>query len=100
MIGRRRREELRQPEVEHLHPLPAGEHHVRALDVAVHDAAAVRVVEGVGHLHRDLERVGHLDRTTSQAGGERLALHVLHGDEERLAVFDQVVGDGDVGRSQ
>ena len=97
VIGRRRREELGQPEVEHLDSLPPGEHHVRALDVAVHDAAAVRVVEGVGHLHRDLERVGHLDRTTGQAGGEGLALHVLHGDEERLAVFDQVVGDGDVG---
>jgi hypothetical protein len=93
-------QELRQAEVEHLHELPAREHDVGALDVAVDDAARVRVVEGVGHLHRDFERLRHVERAAADTRREQLALHVFHRDEDRLAVFDEVVGDGDVRRAQ
>ena len=46
----------RDAEVRH-HRVALGEQDVLRLDVAVHDAVAVRVVERVGHLARDAERL-------------------------------------------
>ena len=55
--------ELGQAEVEHLDEAALGPHQVRALDVAVDDAAAVRLVQGIGHLqanfHDLADRVEH-----------------------------------------
>ena len=43
-------DKLRQPEIEDLDQPALGPHQVRALDVAVHDPARVRFVEGIGDL--------------------------------------------------
>jgi hypothetical protein len=49
---------LRQPEVEDAdgHPLPLGEQHVRGLDVAVDDPAAVGVRKRLEHLRDRFDR--------------------------------------------
>ena len=84
-------------EVHDLHPAVAGQHDVRRLDIPVHDAAVVDVVQGAGHLHGDdgrdvvrnaparVEQVIQVD-----------ALHVLHDDEERAALLVEVVDVDDV----
>jgi hypothetical protein len=58
VAGARRRDELRQAEIEHLHQMPIGDHHVRALDVAMDDAALMRLVQRVGQLQRDVQGLG------------------------------------------
>ena len=93
-------DELREPEIEHLDEASVGPHQVCALDVAVNDAARVRFVEGVGHLQADFQRVAQRERTVRDPLRKELAFHVLHDDEIRAAVLADVVGDGDVGRSE
>ena len=75
--------------------------HVAGLDVAVHDAGPVGVVERVGHLGA---HAGGQRRAASAAGGQQLAevaaADVLGGDVG-AAVLDAVVEDvDDVGRVQ
>ena len=91
---------LRQTEIEHLHETAPRLNQVGALDVAVSDAAAVRLVERVGDLRGDVQRLGDRQRPARDALRDQLALDVLHGDEHRVLVLDEVVGDGDVRRLQ
>ncbi len=95
-FNRGRHVQLRQTEVEHLHETAPGLNQVCALDVAMGDAASMRLVERLGHLRRDVHRFGHRQRSPGDALGDQLAIDVLHGDEHRAFVLDQVVGDGDV----
>ena len=78
--------------------MAAGEEHVVGLDVAVHDAAPVRVRQGVGHLDQDLHRV--VDRQLAlpgNPGAERLALDVGHDVPEEPPGFTRVMQRQDVG---
>ena len=59
-------------------------------------ATAVRFVERVGDLGGNVERVGDRQRTTRHAVRDQLPLDILHRDEHRIVVFDEVVRDGDV----
>ena len=62
------------------------------------DAAAVRLIERVGDLRCDIERLVDRQRTAPNALRDQLALDILHRDEHRVLMLDEVVGDGDVGR--
>ena len=75
------RQELREPEVEHLDQAALGAHQVGALDVAMDDAARVRFVQRVGHLDPDLDHFAHRQRTLRDARRQQLAVDVLHDDE-------------------
>jgi hypothetical protein len=69
------------PEVHDLDLAGAGQHHVGRLDVAVHDAAPVAVVERVEHACGDLQRpLGQQPATGVQQLAQRRAVDVLHDD--------------------
>jgi hypothetical protein len=93
-------EQLGDAEIQHLHQAARGHHQVGALDVAVDDAAPVRLVQSLGDLQRHLD--GHVAGTPAlrQASGQQLALHQFHDDEGRALVLADVVHRGDVGRGQ
>ena len=93
-------DELGQAEVEHLDQAALGAHQVRALDVAVDDAAAVRFIERVGDLEADLDDLADRQRPLRDARRQQLAFDVLHDDEVGAGVLADVVGDGDVRRAQ
>ena len=89
---------LGEAEVEDLGLAALRDEDVRRLDVAVHDAARVRGLEGIGDLRRR-------DRAASRACSgpaaepvpQRLALEQLHGDERLALVLADVVDRADVG---
>ncbi len=89
--------DLRDPEVRHHRPALHVEHDIGRLDVAVNDAAAVRVAECRAHLlhdglhHRDRERADFADDAV-----ERPALDELHHEVQRLPGFLDRVDRDDV----
>ena len=93
-------DELREAEIEHLHEAALGAHQIRALDVAMHDAAVVSFVQRVRHLQPDLEHFPDRHRALRDARRQQLAFDVLHHDEVAAAGFADVVGDRDVGRTE
>ena len=60
----------------------------------------MRFIEGIGHLQADFHRVAQRERTVRDPLRKELAFHVLHHDEIRAGVLADVVGDGDVRRSE
>ena len=86
---------LRQPEVEHLHAIPR-QHDVLRLDVAMGDSGAMRAVERVGDLGGELERLIERERALLDAGGQRLALQVLHHHVAGAILIADVVECADV----
>ena len=99
-LSRRRLEELREAEVQHLHLAAGGHDDVRALDVAVDDAAGVRLDQRVVDLHRDADRLAHGDRPAMDPVRQQFALDVLHHDVVGPLVLADVVDGGDVRRAQ
>ena len=88
---------LGEPEVQHLHQAARADHDVAGLQVAMDDAALVRRLERLRHLHADLQRGFHIERRPCQAGSERLALHQLQHQHHRAAGhFFEPVDGGDV----
>ena len=82
---------------EHRHAV-LGEQDVLGLDVAVHDARAVGVRQRLGGLAGDPEGVVHRQALLPlEAGTERLAADVGHGEPELPVVLARVVDRADVG---
>ena len=92
--------QLRQPEVEHLHPPVVADHHVPGLEIAVCDAALMRRADGVGE--RDGIGEDPIERQSARRN-ERVEgppFDELQGEERNAVRFlDRVDGD-DVGMIQ
>ena len=99
-LRRLRHLHLRETEVEHLHQTALGLYEVAALDVAMDDVAAVRFVERIGNLRGDVDGFRNRHRAARDPVRQHFAFDVLHGDEEQVAMLDELVGDRDVRRSQ
>ena len=89
-------EELRQPEVDHLHVAVGPHHHVFRLDVAMHDAARVCDRQRRGHLNRDADRLAHRNGAAVQPLPERVALDQFADDERPTVDVAEVVNHQDV----
>ena len=79
------RQNLREAPVHHLHFAERADHHVERLQVAVDDAAAVGVADGVADVFEDGDEVRRVRVRVLDVVGERAALHELH-REERLVL--------------
>src|ERR1019366_2822901 len=75
-----------------------GDHDVRRFDVAVHDALAVRVIQGHGGLPEDAE---HALRRERPGPGEKLVergtIDIFHGDIGQIVLLFDIVDGGDSG---
>jgi hypothetical protein len=91
----RRRRQLREAEVEQLRAR-AGDHDVGGLQIAMHDAAPVRLVERIRDLHRVLERRVDGHGAAHEPARERLALEQLHHQIVDVAGASDVVHRADV----
>ena len=90
--------QLRDPEVEQLAEVVAGDHDVLRLDVAVEDSGRVRVDEGFEERGRQGQGLGKRERAAPEPVAERLAGDELHGQKRGavgLARFEEG-GDGRV----
>src|SRR5438128_8860354 len=92
------RRRLRDPEIgDHRQPVLV-EHDVVGLDVAMHDAALVRVREGARHLHQDLPDLSRRERTArGQHGRERFAAQKLHDKIDHPAGLADAIDRNDAG---
>ena len=96
LVAARRRHRPRDAEVAH-HRLPGLEQDVLGLDIAMHDVAAVRVVQRARHLPGDLHGFLHGEpRVPPQPVAQRLALHVGHDVIEEARRLPGIVQREDV----
>src|SRR4029450_10173846 len=73
------------------------QHDVARLQVAVHDVAAMRLVERVGDLDTSLQRLRQRQRTARQSVRKRLSFEVFHDQEVSPVLVPDVVQRTDVG---
>src|SRR2546429_3710951 len=87
----------RDPEVHDFHPPARQQHDVARLDVAVDDAALVRVAEAVGHLLGDIDRLDGGDRALQHPGAELDSLEKLHRHVGEVVFLPEIVDGDDMG---
>ncbi len=88
---------LGQTEVEHLR-VPAGrQHDVRWLQIAMNDLSGMRRFQGLRHLHGDAKDILHRQRCRIEPAPQRVAAHVLHGDERTPVFLARLIDLADVG---
>ena len=90
-------EHLRQAEIDDLHVAVMRQHDVGGLEIAMHDARAVRGGQPGGDIARDARRLADGQRPALDALPQRLAVVERHRDEELAVPFADVVHRGDVG---
>ena len=82
--------EVRQSEIEQLY-MPVRRHHdVRRLEVAMDEAAVVRVREPFGDLEAELNRGLERRHAASKHRGQRLAVYELHQDELLILCLNEL----------
>ena len=89
--GDSRRLELRESEIEQLHPA-LRQHHVRGLQIPMDDARAMRLIERAGDLNGDTEDLVKLEASTFQPLFKRVSLEMFEhqiGDAVMLADVEQ-----------
>ncbi len=89
--------QLRDPEVEDLREAVGGDHHVRGLQVAMHDPRGVRLREPLGELRREVEDPARRQRPLLEDLAERAPEDELHREVRRPVRRAHLV-DGDDGR--
>ena len=62
---------LRQPEVEHFHVAPSGQHDIRGLDIAMRDPLGVRRHQRIGDLLADRQNLRGVHGSVADGLGER-----------------------------
>ncbi len=89
--------DLGQPKIEDLRVAAVGDKNVCRLDVAVHDALAVRGLERVRHFNAQTQQRFQLQRLTLDQVLEGLATEALHDDEQAPFVLPNLVNGANVG---
>ena len=93
--GHRRDARLGQPEVEQLRAR-LRQHDVARLQIAMHNAVPVRLVERVRNLNPVTDRLLHGERSFLESPGERLPLEIFHDQEGHALVVADVIERADV----
>ena len=86
-----------QAEVQDLCLSALGNEDIGRLDVAMHDPARVRGVQGIRDLDRKIQQLIELDGRAFDAVLERLAVQELHGDEGLMVLLPDLINRADVG---
>src|ERR1041385_3319951 len=96
--NRTRMQRLREPKIQDFGLAAAcGHENVRRFDVAMNNAPGVSRIQGVGNLRAQFEHELYFEGLPKNAGGERLSLKQLHGDERLALVLAEVIYRADVG---
>jgi hypothetical protein len=91
---------LGQAEVQNFGVHAIGDKNIRGLDVAMHDAFAVRGVERVGNFDAEVEQRFEFERASADRMFQSFSVEAFHGQVGVAGVLADVVNGADVGMVQ